>query len=88
LNYFPEKKAAKILLSKDKLKLGDEIFIIGTHTNTYLHQNVNSIQIKQKKNLTETPFIKSGEQNITVGILVDKPVKKNDKVFKLIPKKK
>ena len=88
LNYFPEKKAAKILLSKDKLKLGDEIFIIGTHTSTYLHQNVNSIQIKQKKNLTETPFVKPGDQNITVGIIVDNPVKKNDKVFKLIPKKK
>ncbi|MFX0010373.1 MAG: peptidase U32 family protein, partial [Candidatus Hermodarchaeota archaeon] len=88
LNYFPEKKAAKILVSRGKFKLGDDIYIIGTHTDTYIHQTINSIQMKQKKNLTETPFVKPGDQNITVGILVDNPVKKNDKVFKLIPKKK
>jgi putative protease len=83
LNYYPERKAAKILLTSGKLKLGEEVFITGTHTDTYLRQNISSIQIKQKKNLTETPFIKSGTQSITIGILVDKPVKKNDKVFKL-----
>jgi hypothetical protein len=63
--------------------LKDEIYIIGTHTDTYLRQNVNSIQIKQKKNLTETPFISSKKERIAIGITVDKPVKKNDKVFKL-----
>ncbi|MFX0040778.1 MAG: peptidase U32 family protein [Promethearchaeota archaeon] len=83
LNYFPEKKAAKILLTSGQLKLKDEIFIIGTHTETYLRQEINSIQIKQKKNLTETPYISSKEGRITVGITVNKPVKKNDKIFKL-----
>lgn len=82
LSYFPEKTAAKIILTKGKLKLGDEVFIIGTHTDTYLHQNIQSIQIKQKKNLTETPQA-SKNNTITVGILVDRPVKKNDKIFKL-----
>ena len=83
LNYYPDKKAAKILLSSGKLKLKDEVFIIGTHTDTYLRQEVKSIQIKQKQNLTETPFISSNKERITVGITVDKPVKKNDKIFKL-----
>jgi putative protease len=83
LNYFPEKKAAKILLTSGNLKLKDEIFIIGTHTDTYVRQEIKSIQIKQKKNLTETPFITSKKERLTVGILVDKPVKKNDKIFKL-----
>ncbi|MFX1325646.1 MAG: hypothetical protein ACFE8N_11865, partial [Promethearchaeota archaeon] len=83
LNYFPEKKAAKILLTSGNLKLTDEIFIIGTQTDTYLRQEIKSIQIKQKKNLTETPFVSSNKNRITVGITVDKPVKKNDKVFKL-----
>jgi len=83
LNYFPEKKAAKILLTSGKLKLRDEIFIIGTHTDTYLRQEVKSIQIKQKQNLTETPTVTSTKERITVGITVDKTVKKNDKVFKL-----
>jgi len=88
LNYYPERKAAKILLSRGKLKLGDEIFITGTHTDTYLRQKVTSIQIKQKKNLTETPIIKSGTQSISIGVLVDKPVKKNDRVFKLTIKQR
>jgi putative protease len=83
LNYYPEKKAVKILLTAGQLKLKDEIFIIGTHTDTYLRQEIKSIQIKQKKNLTETPQIFSKEERIAVGITVDKPVKKNDKVFKL-----
>jgi putative protease len=83
LNYFPEKKAAKILLTSGKLRLDDEIYIIGTHTDTFLKQAIKSIQIKQKQNLTETPFIHSSKERITVGILVDNPVKKNDKIFKI-----
>ncbi|MFX1591410.1 MAG: peptidase U32 family protein [Promethearchaeota archaeon] len=83
LNYFPEKKAAKILLTSGKLKLNDEIFIIGTHTDTYLRQKINSIQIKQKKNLTETPFVSFKKDRIAVGIIVDNLVKKNDKIFRL-----
>jgi putative protease len=81
LSYFPEKKAAKILLTSGKLKLKDEIFIIGTHTDTFLKQEINSIQIKGKQNLSETPFVSSQENRITVGIRVDKPVKKNDKIY-------
>ncbi|MBY9020846.1 MAG: U32 family peptidase [Candidatus Lokiarchaeota archaeon] len=88
LSYFPDKKAAKILLSKGKLQLDDEIFIIGTHTDTYLRQKIKSIQIKQKGNLTETPLIKTPKDRITVGILVDAEVKKNDKIFRIESKKK
>ncbi|MHA1439450.1 MAG: peptidase U32 family protein [Promethearchaeota archaeon] len=83
LSYFPEKKAAKILLTKGNLKLGDDIFIIGTHTDTFVKQKINSIQIKQKKNLTETPIVSNKNNRISVGILVDKPVRKNDKIFML-----
>jgi putative protease len=83
LNYFPEKKAAKILLTSGSLKLKDEIFIIGTHTGTFLRQEINSIQIKQKRNLTETPTVSSKDERITIGITVDSLVKKNDKIFKL-----
>jgi hypothetical protein len=48
-----------------------------------LRQKITSIQIKQKRNLTETPFIKTQKDRITVGILVDTEVKKNDKIFRL-----
>ena len=38
---------------------------------------------EDKSNLTETPYISSKKDRIAVGIIVDRPVKKNDKVFKL-----
>ncbi|MBN1801347.1 MAG: U32 family peptidase [Candidatus Lokiarchaeota archaeon] len=82
LSYFRDKNVAKILLTSGKLRLQDVIFIIGAHTDTYLRQNITSIQIKQKQNLTETP-IASKDRNIVVGIKVDKPVKKNDKIYVL-----
>ena len=85
LSYYRDKKAAKILLTSGKLKLNDEIYVIGTKTDTYLKQKITSIQIKQKKNLTETPLV-SKDNRITVGIAVDKPVKKNDRVYKLEPR--
>ena len=85
LSYYRDKKAAKILLTSGKLKLKDEIYVIGTKTDTYLKQKIKSIQIKQKKNLTETPLV-SKNNRITVGIAVDKPVKKNDKIYKLEPR--
>ena len=83
LSYYPEKKAAKILLTSGKLTLNDEIFIMGTHTDTYLRQKIASIQIKRKGNLTETSNVTNIDNRITLGILVDKPVKKNDKIFKI-----
>lgn len=82
LSYFPNKKAAKILLRKGQIRVNDEIFFIGSGRNTYLRQKVSSIQIKQKRNLTETP-IASKDNKVVVGILVDSPVKKNDRVYKL-----
>jgi len=86
LSYFPKKKAAKILITRGKLKLHDEIYIIGVNTQTFIHQKITSLQIKQKKNLAETPTVRKGEK-ISVGILVEKPVKKNDRVYKLDLKK-
>ncbi|MFX1397790.1 MAG: peptidase U32 family protein [Promethearchaeota archaeon] len=83
LSYFRDKKVAKILLTSGKLRLKDEIFIIGTHTDTYIRQKITSIQIKQKKNLTETP-IASKNNNLVIGIKVDVPVKKNDKIYVLL----
>ena len=80
LSYYPEKMAAKVLLHSGQLKLQDEVIIIGGKNDRYFKQIINSIQIKQKGNLTETP-IGTTERQITVGIKVDKPVKKNDKLY-------
>lgn len=83
LTYYPEKKAAKIILFQGQLKLQDEIYIMGAHTDTYFKQKITSIQIKQKGNMTETPFA-SKDRQVTAGIAVDKPVKKNDKLYRTI----
>ncbi len=83
INYFPKNKAAKILLFHGSLKLGEEIFIIGAHTNTYLRQKVSSIQIKRKRNFVETPKA-TRDKKLAVGITVDRPVKRNDRVYKLV----
>jgi len=87
LSYYRNKKSAKILLTKGKLKLQDQIYIIGGPKGTYFKQKIDSIQIKQKKNLTETPLAMQ-DKPITVGILVDRPVKKNDKLYKLLKQEK
>jgi putative protease len=79
LSYFREKKAAKILLTWGQLKIGDEIIIMGINTDTYLRQKITSLQIK-KKIVTETT-VASKENHITAGILVDSPVKENDRVY-------
>ncbi len=86
LSYFRDKKAAKIVLTNGQLKLNDEIYIVGTNTDTYTKQVIKSIQIKQKQNLTETP-IASRDKHVLVGITVDNQVKKNDKIYKLESKK-
>ena len=83
LSYYRDKKVAKILLTRGKLKLGDEIFILGMHTDTFLKQEITSMQIKQKKNISETPPA-SKVKPITMGIAVEKSVKKNDRIFKLV----
>jgi len=83
LSYFPDKKVAKILLTKGKLSSNEVIYFIGTHTDTFLKQTIKTIRIKQKGNLTETPRITKGNP-IAVSLLVDAPVKKNDKVYKII----
>ena len=80
LSYYPEKMAAKVVLHSGQLKLQDEVIIIGGKNDRYFKQIINSIQIKQKGNLTETPLATT-ERQITFGIKVDKPVKKNDKLY-------
>ncbi|MGV9205625.1 MAG: peptidase U32 family protein [Promethearchaeia archaeon] len=83
LSYYSKIKAAKILLTRGQIKLHDELFIIGNNSSTYVRQKVGSLQIKRKKNLTETPYVHSSDERIAVGILVDQPVKANDRVYKL-----
>jgi len=63
----------------NQLKIGDEIIIMGINTDIYLNQKIASLQIK-KKMVTETQ-VTSKENQITVGILIDSPVKENNRVY-------
>ena len=72
-NYYPKVKAAAIKLQANNLNLNDEIVIIGNETGV-LMQKVTSMQQNNKD-------IKAGKQGELIAMLVDKPVKRGDKVY-------
>ena len=81
-NYYPKVKAAVIKAVSGALKIDDEVLIEGPEKSegaTYFTQIVKSIQI-DGENINETPYA-SSENHVHLGILMEKPVKRNDKVF-------
>ena len=72
-NYYPKVKAAAVKLQANNLNLNDEIIIIGNETGV-LMQKITSMQKNNKG-------IKSGKQGELIAILVNKPVRKGDKVY-------
>ncbi|MHA1733332.1 MAG: peptidase U32 family protein [Promethearchaeota archaeon] len=78
-DYYKKARAAKVLVTRGTLRVGDEIIVEGVHSDTYFRQRVRSLQVKQKQ-VTETPLA-SSRNNVLVGMLVDHPVKKNDRVY-------
>src|SRR3989344_1164335 len=72
-NYYPKVKAAAVKLQANNLNLNDEIVIIGNETGV-LMQKVTSMQKNNKG-------IKVGKQGELIAILVNKPVRKGDKVY-------
>ena len=79
--YFRDSNVAEVLVTQGQLKVGDEICFEGVNTDTYFKQEVRSLHIKRLP-ITETPHIKGHDQKVAVGIQVDQPVKKNDRVYK------
>ncbi|MGB9939389.1 peptidase U32 family protein [Methanosarcina sp.] len=71
-NYYPEQQAAAVRLLEEGLTVGDEVIIEGN--TTYLRQRVRSL--KKKGELLER--VKKGEM---VGLAVDGPVRRNDRIF-------
>lgn len=78
-DYFTKAGAAKVILTRGRLKVGDEVIIEGPHSDTYFRQTVKSIHLKNKR-VVKTPRASSGN-NVLIGLLVDQPVKKNDRVY-------
>lgn len=71
-NYYPKQQAAAVRLLEEGISLGDEIVIEGN--KTYLRQQVSSLK---KKGDT----IERAEKGETVGLAVEEPVRKNDRIF-------
>jgi putative protease len=78
VNYYSKIKVAELKIWDD-LSLGDEIIIQGKATGS-ITQKINSIQINGK-------FIKSAKKNQNIAIAINKKVRPNDYVYKLIKKR-
>ena len=73
-HYFPHVKAAALLVLKDSIKVGDEIYLKG-HTTDF-KEKIASIQ------LDRVP-IQEGKKGQEIGLLVKKRVRIGDSVYKL-----
>ncbi len=73
-HYFPHVKAAALLVLKDSIKVGDEIYIKGHTTN--FKEKIVSIQLDRAP-------IQEGKKGQEIGLLVKKRVRIGDSVYKL-----
>lgn len=73
-HYFPHVKAAAVLILKDSLKVGDEIYIKG-HTSDF-KEKVASIQLDHET-------IQEGKKGQEIGLLVKSRVRIGDSVYRV-----
>ena len=73
-HYFPHVKAAALLVLKDSIKVGDEIYLKG-HTTDF-KEKIVSIQLDRAP-------IQEGTKGQEIGLLVKKRVRIGDSVYKL-----
>ncbi|MDO8525958.1 MAG: hypothetical protein Q7S07_05690 [Candidatus Omnitrophota bacterium] len=73
-HYFPRVKAAALLVLKDSIKIGDEIYLKG-HTTDF-KEKIVSIQLDRAP-------IEEGKKGQEIGLLVKKRVRIGDSVYKL-----
>ncbi len=73
-HYFPHVKAAAILVLKDGLKVGDEVYIKG-HTTDF-KEKIISIQLDHAQ-------IQESKKGQEIGLLVSSRVRTGDNVYKI-----
>ena len=73
-HYFPHVKAAAVMILKDSIKLGDNIYIKG-HTSDF-KEKVNSIQLDHAK-------IEEGKKGQEIGLFVKSRVRIGDSVYRI-----
>lgn len=73
-HYFPHVNAAAVILQKDGLRIGDEIYIKGHTTN--FKEKVASIQLDRSP-------IQEGRKGQEIGLLVKSRVRIGDSVYRI-----
>ena len=73
-HYFPHVKAAALLVLKDSIEVGDEIYVRG-HTTDF-KEKIKSIQL-------DCAPIQEGKKGQEIGLLVKKRVRIGDSIYKL-----
>jgi len=73
-HYFPHVKAAAVMILKDSIRLGDNIYIKG-HTSDF-KEKVNSIQLDHAK-------IAEGKKGQEIGLFVKSRVRIGDSVYRI-----
>lgn len=73
-HYFPHVKAAAVMILKDSIKVGDNIYIKG-HTSDF-KEKVNSIQLDHAK-------IEEGKKGQEIGLFVKSRVRIGDSVYRI-----
>ena len=76
-NFFSKIEVAEILIENDKLETGDEILIVGPTTGVY-EDTVRELRV-------ELEPVKTALKGIPCSIPVNSIVRRNDKVYKLVP---
>ncbi len=78
--YSPESRLARIKLTNGKLRIGDEIYVMGSkNSDTYSHQNIQSL-ILNGKEISITPPAKL-DAPILVEMQLNKPALVGDIIF-------
>ncbi|MDD5650553.1 MAG: U32 family peptidase [Candidatus Nanoarchaeia archaeon] len=72
-NYYNKVNVAEIKLQSGSININDTLMIQGPTTGTY-EQKIDSIEINNKK-------INSAKKGMSIGIKINKKIRKNDKVF-------
>ena len=78
MNYYPKIHVAEILVEDKTLKKGDNVFIQGPTTGHY--------ELIAKEMKDDDGFTDSASKGAVIGLKVDRKVRKNDQVYKVVKK--
>jgi len=78
MNYYPKMNVAEILVEDNNLRKDDRIFIQGPTTG---HYELIAQEMKDEEGFTD-----SASKGMTIGLKIDRKVRKNDQLYKVVDK--